>query len=66
MLDVAVNVAEIDLVTALNAVTTNPMRMLGINDRGLIKENYYADLAVFDDRFDTKAVYINGKEFAFR
>ena len=40
--------------------------MLGINDRALIKENYYADLAVFDDRFNTKAVYIDGKEFPIR
>ena len=39
------------------------MKMLGINDRGLIKENYYADLAVFDDRFENKATYINGKEW---
>jgi N-acetylglucosamine-6-phosphate deacetylase len=63
ILDFAIHEAKIDEVTALNAVTINPMRMLGINDRGLIKENYYADLAVFDDRFENKATYINGKEW---
>jgi len=63
ILDLAVNTAGIDLVTALNAVTINPMRMLGVNDRGLIKENYKADIAVFDKRFNNKATYIDGKLF---
>lgn len=63
ILDVAVNEANINLTTALNAVTINPMRMLGINDRGLIKENYKADIAVFDKHFVNKATYIDGKLF---
>lgn len=62
ILDFAVHEAKIDLVTAVNAVTVNPMKMLGINDRGLIKEGYYADLAVFDDHFENKATYADGKE----
>ena len=60
ILDFAIHEANIDFVTAMNGVTINPMKMLGINDRGLIKENYYADIAVFDDRFNNKATYING------
>jgi N-acetylglucosamine-6-phosphate deacetylase len=47
----------------MNAVTINPMKMLGINDRGLIKENYKADIAVFDDSFNNVATYIDGKLF---
>ncbi|MBR5755580.1 MAG: N-acetylglucosamine-6-phosphate deacetylase [Erysipelotrichaceae bacterium] len=66
ILDYAVHEAGIDLVTAMNAVTVNPMRMLGITDRGLIREGYRADIAVFDDSFNTKAVYIDGKEFKLR
>lgn len=61
ILDYAIHDAKIDVVTALNAVTINPMRMLGIMDRGLIKEGYKADIAVFDDRFNNKATYIDGK-----
>lgn len=63
ILDYAIHEAKIDFVTAMNAVTINPMRMLGINNRGLIKENYKADIAVFDDNFVNKATYIDGKLF---
>ena len=61
ILDFAIHEAKIDMVTAMNAVTVNPMRMLGINNRGLIKENYLADIAVFDDHFNNIATYLEGK-----
>ena len=63
ILDYAIHEANIDFVTAMNAVTINPMKMLGIKDRGLIKENYKADIAVFDDNFKNKATYIDGRLF---
>lgn len=63
ILDFAIHEANIDFVTAMNAATVNPMRMLGINNKGLIKENYIADIAVFDDNFNCKATYIDGKLF---
>ena len=61
ILDYAIHDAKIPMVTAMNAATINPMRMLGINDRGLIKEGYKADIAVFDNRFNNKATYLEGK-----
>lgn len=63
ILDFAIHNANIDFVTAMNAATVNPMRMLGIHNKGLIKENYIADIAVFDDNFNCKATYIDGKLF---
>ena len=63
ILDYAIHEANIDYVTAMNAVTINPMKMLGVKDRGLIKESYKADIAVFDDNFNNKATYIDGKLF---
>lgn len=61
ILKYAIENAKIDMVTAFNAVTINPLRMLGINDRGLIQKGLRADIAVFDDRFNTKATYVGGK-----
>ena len=61
VLNNAIKNAHIDLVTAFNAVTINPMRMLGIKNKGLIEKGYDADIAVFDDNFNTKATYIGGK-----
>lgn len=63
MVRYALNTAKIDLVTVLNSVTINPMKLLKIKDRGLIKENYKADIAVFDSKFNTIATYIDGKKY---
>ena len=57
----AIKNANIDMVTAFNAVTINPMRLLGIKNKGLIEKGYDADIAIFDDEFNTKATYIGGK-----
>lgn len=58
----AIKEAGIDYVTAINACTINPMRLLNINDRGLIKQGYRADIAIFDKNYNTKEVYIGGKK----
>ena len=60
-LDYAIKEIGIDYITAINAVTINPMKLLNIKDKGLIKVGYKADIAVFDDDYNTKAVYIDGK-----
>ena len=57
----AIKEIGIDYVTAVNAVTINPMKLFNINDKGLIKVGYKADIAIFDDNFNTKEVYIDGK-----
>lgn len=57
----AIKNVGIDYVTAINAVTINPMKLFNINDKGLIRVGYKADLAIFDDNFNTKEVYIDGK-----
>ena len=59
----AIKEAKIDKVQAINAATINPLRMLGIKNKGLIEVGYDADIAIFDDDFNTQAVYIDGKEF---
>lgn len=48
--------------TAVNAVTINPANMLGIGDRkGLIKEGYDADLAIYDDDYRIVQTYCMGE-----
>lgn len=63
VLQFAIKSAKIDPVTALNACTINPCRMLGIKDKGLIFKGYDADIVVFDDEFDPVDVYIKGAVF---
>lgn len=60
-LQFAIEEENIDYITAINAVTINPMKLLNINDRGLIKEGYLADVVIFDSNFDVKDIFINGK-----
>lgn len=61
VLQFAIKSAKISTVTAMNAVTINPCRMLGINDKGLIADGYDADIAVFDEEFEPVAVYKRGR-----
>lgn len=63
ILDYAIHDAGIDVTTAINASTVNPCRMLGINTKGLIAEGYDADIVVFDERFNTQAVYLMGEKY---
>lgn len=59
----AIQVEGIDFTTAVNACTINPMRLFNINNKGLIKVGYKADLAIFDDNFKTQTVYIDGTKY---
>ncbi len=57
----AIHHANIDLTTAINAVTKNPCDLLHINNKGVLKVGYDADIAVFDENMDPIDVYIAGK-----
>ncbi len=51
---------KIDEVTAINAVTINPLKMLGIPNKGLLKEGYTADIAVIDENYNVLSTMCNG------
>lgn len=56
-------IGKLPLVTAINAATINPARMLGIDDvKGLIKEGYMADFAIYDDNYKIIQTYVHGQE----
>ena len=57
----AIKEEGIDYVTAINAVTINPMKLFNINNKGLIRKGYKADIAIFDEDYNVKEVYIDGK-----
>lgn len=59
----AIKEAKIDRVTAINAATINPCRLLHFDRKGLIEEGYDADLVVFDDDFNVQAVYLDGERW---
>ncbi len=52
----------IDVVTAINSCTCNPMNMLGFgNVKGYIKVGYDADITVLDTNFDAVQTYVMGE-----
>jgi len=52
---------EISLENAVRKITFLPAKLLGLRDRGLIKEGYVADMVVFND-YRVKDVIVSGKQ----
>lgn len=56
------NSTDLDLYTVFKMVTINPARLLGIDHyKGLIKENYDADLTLLNNDLEVEQVYIKGE-----
>ncbi len=54
--------AGIPLCDCIKMMTRTPARAMGLEYRGDLCENYYADLVFFDDDIQIKKVFIEGKE----
>jgi N-acetylglucosamine-6-phosphate deacetylase len=51
------------LCDAVRMLTENPVRMMGIKERiGALREGYAADLCLFDENIEIKAVFKNGRK----
>ena len=62
MLGNLINQAKLPTVTAVNAATCNPLRLLGLADqKGYINVGYDADIVVLDDDFEVKQTYVLGE-----
>jgi N-acyl-D-aspartate/D-glutamate deacylase len=49
---------------AIRKMTSLPAQVLGLKDRGLLKEGYWADIVLFDpDKVSDKATYENPKQY---
>lgn len=51
----------IDEVIAFNAATKNPATFLGVENKGILKENYDADITVIDDEYNVLQTYVLGE-----
>lgn len=56
----AVENMKIDEVTAINAMTINPCRLLGIHSKGLISVGKDADLVILEDDYSVVQTYCKG------
>ena len=54
--------AGIPLCECIKMITKTPAKVMGITDRGALKEGYKADLVFFDEDINIKKVIIEGKE----
>ena len=55
-------VKSVGITDAVKMVSSTPARVIGIdNKKGYIKENYDADLVLFDEDINIKKVMVNGK-----
>lgn len=58
----AVKDVKIPLIYAIKMASSTPAKVIGVNDKkGYVKENYDADLVVFDKDINIKAVMSNGE-----
>ncbi|MFI3283583.1 MAG: N-acetylglucosamine-6-phosphate deacetylase [Erysipelotrichaceae bacterium] len=62
MLYRAIELMGIDEITAYNAVTKNPVTMLGIDSKGVIEVGKDADFTILNDDYSVKAVYCLGNQ----
>jgi N-acyl-D-amino-acid deacylase len=54
----------VSLEEGVRKMTSLPASILGLKDRGIIRENYKADIVIFDpDEIKDKATYQNGRQF---
>jgi len=55
----------ITLPFAIRSMTSLPAQIIGLKDRGWLKENYWADIAIFDpEKIADRATYVNPHQYA--
>ena len=53
--------AEIPLWAAVKMLTQVPARIMGLSQKGQLKEGFDADLVIFDDQIQIKSVIVGGQ-----
>ena len=57
-----VQLVGIDVWSAVQMMTKNPARIVGLKTKGLLKEKYDADIVLFDEDIQVKTVIVGGKK----
>jgi N-acetylglucosamine-6-phosphate deacetylase len=57
----AVKMLNLDIVTAVKMASTNPARVLRLNNKGLIKKGFDADIVILDKKLNLVKTFIKGK-----
>jgi N-acetylglucosamine-6-phosphate deacetylase len=53
---------DVSITDAVKMASTTPAEIIGLKNKGLIKEGYAADLVIFDEDINIKHVYIAGEK----
>ena len=64
LLEKGVNHYGFSVADTVKMISETPASILGLNDRGVIKNGYRADIVVFDSELNIHKVFIEGKEYA--
>lgn len=64
LLEKGVNHYGFSIADTVKMITETPASILGLSDRGIIKNGYRADVVVFDKELKINNVFIGGKEYA--
>ncbi len=56
-----VKLVGVDVWSAVQMITKNPARIVGLKTKGVLKENYDADIVLFDEDIQVKTVIVGGK-----
>ncbi|MBR6739932.1 MAG: amidohydrolase family protein [Clostridia bacterium] len=55
--------ADVPLAAAVKMLTATPARVMGLADRGSFKRGNAADVVIFDENINIKALFLQGKQF---
>ena len=64
LLEKGVNHYGFSVADTVKMITETPASILGLTDRGIIKNGCRADIVIFDNELNINKVFIGGKEYA--
>lgn len=57
----AVKLLDIDIIQAVKMASTNPAKVLRLNNKGLIKKGFDADIVILDEKLNIVNTFVKGK-----